>query len=59
MPTCVCGAHQIGHALADKLHDGDRWIAAAATRLGAPLVCHDGLFDGAPGLEFITATGEE
>jgi predicted nucleic acid-binding protein len=50
---------QIGHALADKLHDGDRWIATAAMRLGVPLVSHDGLFDGAPGLEFITAIGKE
>jgi tRNA(fMet)-specific endonuclease VapC len=50
---------QIGHALGDKLHDGERWIAAAAMRLGMPLVSHDGLFDGAPGLEFITAIGDE
>ena len=35
-----------GHALGDKLHDGDRWIAAAAIRLGLPLVSHDGVFDG-------------
>ncbi|EUA17418.1 hypothetical protein MAHJHV30_35220 [Mycobacterium avium subsp. hominissuis] len=46
---------QVGHALGNKLHDGDRWIAAAAIRLGIPLVSHNGLFDGAPGLEFITA----
>ena len=45
-----------GHALGDKLHDGDRWIAAAAIRLGLPLVSHDGVFDGAPGLQLITAT---
>jgi tRNA(fMet)-specific endonuclease VapC len=45
-----------GHALGDKLHDGDRWIAAAAIRLGLPLVSHDGVFDRAPGLELITAT---
>jgi len=29
---------QAGHALADKVHDGDRWIAATAIRLGLPLV---------------------
>jgi predicted nucleic acid-binding protein len=46
---------QIGHALGDKLHDGDRWIAAAAIRLDVPLASHDGIFDGAPGLELITA----
>lgn len=50
---------QIGHALAGKLHDGDRWIAAAAIRLGMPLASHDGIFDGAPGLKFITAIGDE
>jgi predicted nucleic acid-binding protein len=50
---------QIGHALGNKLHDGDRWIAAAAMRLSVPLVSHDGVFDGAPGLEFITAIGDE
>jgi tRNA(fMet)-specific endonuclease VapC len=50
---------QIGHALGDKLHDGDRWIAAAAMRLGVLLVSHDGLFDGTPGLELITAIGDE
>jgi predicted nucleic acid-binding protein len=50
---------QVGHALGDKLHDGDRWIAAVAVRLDVPLVSHDGLFDGAPGLELITALGEK
>lgn len=50
---------QIGHALAAKLHDGDRWIAAAAMRLGIPLVSHDGIFDGAPGLEFVTVADNE
>jgi predicted nucleic acid-binding protein len=33
---------QVGHALGDKLHDGDRWIAATAIRLGM-LVSHDKL----------------
>ncbi|HEX9547107.1 MAG TPA: PIN domain-containing protein [Acidimicrobiales bacterium] len=46
---------QIGHALADKIHDGDRWVAAAAIRLGIPLVSHDGVFDRTPGLELLTA----
>ncbi len=52
------GSRQIGHPLGDKVHDGDRWIAAAAIRLGLPLVSHDGVFDGAPRLEFITAASE-
>jgi hypothetical protein len=43
-----------GHALGDKIHDGDRWVAAVAIRLGIPLVSHDGVFEQAPGLELIT-----
>jgi predicted nucleic acid-binding protein len=46
---------QIGHALGDKIHDGDRWIAAAAIRLSIPLVSDDGVFAGVPDLELITA----
>ena len=49
---------QIGHALANKLHDGGRWIAAAALRLGCPLVSHDRLFNNTPGLTLITAPDE-
>jgi len=45
---------EIGHALGDKVHDGDRWIAAAAIRLSCPLVSHDGVFKGAPGLTLLT-----
>ena len=39
-----------GHALAQRDHDGDRWIAATALRLGIPLVSNDRIFEGAPGL---------
>lgn len=39
-----------GHPLAQKIHDGDRWIAATALRLGLPLVSNDGIFEGVPGL---------
>jgi predicted nucleic acid-binding protein len=45
---------QAGHALGDKLHDGDRWIAATAIRLDVTLVTHDGIFTDAPGLRVIT-----
>ena len=31
-----------GHALAQKAHTADRWIAATAIRLGIPLVSNDG-----------------
>ena len=50
------GCARAGHTLGDKLHDGDRWIASAAIRLGLPLVSHDGVFKGAPGLQLISAT---
>lgn len=39
-----------GHALAQRDHDADRWVAATALRLGIPLVSNDGIFDNAPGL---------
>ena len=41
---------RIGHALGQRDHDADRWIAATALRLGLPLVSNDGIFTGAPGL---------
>ncbi|HSS61273.1 MAG TPA: PIN domain-containing protein [Candidatus Limnocylindrales bacterium] len=43
-----------GHALAQKAHTADRWIAATAIRLGIPLVSNDGIFRGAPGLHLET-----
>jgi predicted nucleic acid-binding protein len=49
---------RIGHALADKRHDGDRWIAAAALRLRCPLVSHDRIFTSTPGLTLITSRKE-
>lgn len=45
---------QAGHALADRAHDADRWIASTAMRLGIPLVTHDGVFRNAPGLGLLT-----
>ena len=44
-----------GHALAQADHDADRWIAATAIHLSVPLVSHDRIFRGAPGLDFETA----
>jgi predicted nucleic acid-binding protein len=46
---------QIGHPLSSKIHDGDRWIIAAAIRRGLPLVSHDGVFKSAPRLVLLTA----
>lgn len=39
-----------GHALSQREHDADRWIAATAIRLAIPLVSNDGIFDNTPGL---------
>lgn len=39
-----------GHALAQKQHDADRWIAATAVRLCIPLVTNDGIYENVPGL---------
>lgn len=50
---------RIGHPLSSKIHDGDRWIAAAAIRLGLPLVSHDAVFKAAPQLLLLTATPDE
>jgi hypothetical protein len=50
--TCA----KAGHALAQREHNADRWIAATALRLGLPLVSNDGIFRGVPGLSLETAT---
>jgi len=44
-----------GHALSQREHDADRWIAATAIRLGTPLVSNDGVFENTPGLVVETA----
>ena len=41
---------RIGHALGQRDHDADRWIAATALRLGVPLVSNDQIFKDVPGL---------
>ncbi len=46
---------RLGHPLADKIHDADRWVAATAIRLRVPLVTHDGVFRNVPGLVLETA----
>jgi predicted nucleic acid-binding protein len=47
-----------GHALAQRPHDTDRWIAATAARLSIPLVSHDSEFRNVPGLILETMLGE-
>lgn len=39
-----------GHALGQKIHEADRWIAATAVRLGVELVSDDAIFDNIRGL---------
>lgn len=39
-----------GHALADKHHMGDAWVAATAIALSVPLLAGDNIYTGAPGL---------
>lgn len=46
--------HRAGHALDQPEHDADRWIAATALHLGIPLVSHDRIIEGTPGLSFET-----
>lgn len=41
---------RIGHALHQRDHNADRWVAATALRLGIPLVSNDGIFKNVPGL---------
>jgi predicted nucleic acid-binding protein len=41
----------VGHALGQREHTADRWIAATAIRFGIPLVSNDRIFRGVPCLE--------
>lgn len=42
-----------GHALGQKHHDADRWIAATAIRLGLDLISADGVYQDTPGLRVV------
>ncbi|MGA2928620.1 MAG: PIN domain-containing protein [Solirubrobacteraceae bacterium] len=44
-----------GHALGQREHNADRWIAATAIRLGVPVVSNDAIFHGVPGLTLESA----
>jgi predicted nucleic acid-binding protein len=46
---------RIGHALHQREHNADRWIASTAVRLGIPLVSNDGIFKDVPRLILETA----
>ncbi|MGZ5359953.1 MAG: PIN domain-containing protein, partial [Solirubrobacterales bacterium] len=44
-----------GHALGQRAHNADRWIAATAIRVSVPLVSNDAIFRGVPGLTLESA----
>lgn len=44
----------IGHPLHQSNHNADLWIAATAIRWSIPLVAHDAVFNGAPGVQLLT-----
>ncbi len=48
---------RVGHALSQRDHDADRWIAATALRLGISLVSNDRIFVDTPGLQLETLSG--
>jgi len=44
---------QAGHALHDRAHANDLWVAASAVHIGAPLLTADAVFDNTPGLSLL------
>ncbi len=44
---------RIGHALAQKPHVADRWVAATAIAISRPLLAGDSIYIDAPGLELL------
>ena len=47
-----------GHALHDKAHTADRWIAACAIAKRLPLLSGDGIYRGAQGLDLLDVPAE-
>ena len=52
MPRAWCVKR--GHGLGQKDHEADRWVAATAMWLGAPVVAHDAIFANVEGLNLLT-----
>lgn len=48
---------QTGHALGQKMHEADRWVAATALRLRVPLVADDGIYRNVAGLDVLSRDG--
>lgn len=46
-------AKRAGHAIQDRAHVADRWIAATALAARLPLASDDGIFAGIEGLELV------
>jgi hypothetical protein len=49
-----CWCVRAGHALGQKDHEADRWVAATAMWLGVPVVAHDAIFANVEGLNLLT-----
>jgi predicted nucleic acid-binding protein len=59
MRTCAelrASRERASHALGQKIHEADRWIAATALRLKTDLVSDDAIFRNVPGLTVRTLT---
>lgn len=57
MQVCAelrASCEQAGHALGQKVHEADRWIAASAIRLGVELVSDDSVFEDVPRLAVLS-----
>lgn len=50
-------AKRSGHAISDRTHVADRWIAATALATGLPLASDDGIFAGIERLELVRPVG--
>lgn len=48
--TLTAGCRLEGHPLHQKIHTGDRWVAASALAHDLPLLSGDRIYRGAPGL---------
>ena len=46
-------AKQNGHAIHQKIHTADRWVAATALAYGLELAATDGIYDGIAGLSLL------
>jgi tRNA(fMet)-specific endonuclease VapC len=49
-----CWCVKAGHALGQKDHEADRWVAATAMWLGVPVVAHDAILANVEGLTLLT-----